>query len=143
MSLKDDLFRLGTGAHRAVFRLSRGRVLGRLGGMPVVLLITTGRKSGKRRSTMLASPVHDDERVVLVASFGGDPRHPAWFLNVRDHPDVEVTMAGRHRRMRARVATEEEKAALWPAIVAAYANYGAYQRKTERDIPVVVLTPAD
>jgi deazaflavin-dependent oxidoreductase (nitroreductase family) len=111
--------------------------------MPVVLLITTGRKSGKRRSTMLASPVHDDERVVLVASFGGDPRHPAWFLNVRDHPDVEVTMAGRHRRMRARVATEEEKAALWPAIVAAYANYGAYQRKTERDIPVVVLTPAD
>ena len=143
MTTKDRMFKVGTGLHQAVFTASKGRIAGRIGGMPVVLLTTTGRRSGKQRSTMLATPVHDDDRVVLVASFGGDPRHPAWFLNLRDHPDVTVTMAGRRRPMRATVATAEEKAALWPAIVAAYPNYDAYRRKTDRDIPVVVLTPSD
>jgi len=109
--------------------------------MPVVMLTTTGRRTGKRRSTMLTSPVSDDGRVVLVASYGGDPRHPAWFLNLREQPDVTLTMAGRERRMHARVASGDEKAALWPAIVAAYRGYGAYQRRTDRDIPVVVLEP--
>jgi len=139
--VKDIVFRGATGAHRFVFRASRGRLLGRAGGMPVVLLTTTGRRTGKKRSTMLTSPVSDDGRVVLVASYGGDARHPAWFLNLRAHPDVTVTMAGAERRMRARVAPEAEKAALWPSIVAAYDGYGAYQRRTDRDIPVVVLEP--
>lgn len=143
MRLKDATFRIVTAVHRAVFRVSRGRVLGRLGGMPVVLLTTTGRRSGKRRATMLTAPVHDEERVVLVASFGGDRRHPAWFLNLRHDPDVELAMGGRPRRMRARVASEAEKAALWPSIVGAYRGYDAYQRRTGRDIPVVVLDPKD
>lgn len=137
--LKDGLFKAGTGVHGAIFRASKGRLLGRVGGMPVVVLSTTGRKSGKPRSTMLASPVHDDDRIVLVASFGGDDRHPAWFLNLRDRPDVSVTMAGRDRPMRARIADDVEKAELWPRIVEAYSGYGAYQRKTEREIPVVIL----
>lgn len=141
--MKDGLFRVVTGAHRAVFRASGGRVLGRAGGMPVVLLTTTGRRSGKRRSTMLTAPVHDEARVVLVASYGGDRRHPAWFLNLRDDPDVELAMAGRERPMRARVASEAEKAALWPSIVAAYGGYDAYQRRAGRDIPVVVLEPRE
>ncbi|HEX9992408.1 MAG TPA: nitroreductase/quinone reductase family protein [Acidimicrobiales bacterium] len=109
--------------------------------MPVVLLETTGRKTGKRRSTMLTAPVVDGDKVVLVASFGGDRRHPAWFLNLREHPDVVVTMEGRTRELRARVATEDEKAELWPRIVAAYRGYAAYQRRTDRDIPVVILEP--
>lgn len=62
--------------------------------MPVVMLTTTGRKSGQKRTTMLTSPVHDGERVVLVASYGGDAKHPAWFLTLRDDPDVEITMQG-------------------------------------------------
>ncbi len=141
MPVKNLVFRVVTGAHRFVFRASAGRLLGKAGGMPVILLTTTGRRTGRKRSTMLTSPVSDDGRVVLVASFGGDPRHPAWFLNLREHPDVTVTMGGRERRMRARVASDTEKAALWPSIVAAYRGYGAYQRRTERAIPVVVLEP--
>ncbi len=139
MRLKDGLFKAGTGVHQAIFRASKGRLLGRAGGMPVVILSTIGRRSGKQRSTMLTSPVHDDDRIVLVASFGGDDRHPAWYLNLRDDPHVTVTMAGRDRPMLARIAGDDEKAELWPGVVEAYSGYDAYQRKTERKIPVVIL----
>jgi deazaflavin-dependent oxidoreductase (nitroreductase family) len=139
--VKDTVARLVTGIHRAVFTASGGRVAGKLMRMPVVMLTTTGRKSGKRRTTMLTSPVQDGGNVVLVASYGGDDRHPTWYLNLRDNPDVEVTMGGRHRRMRARVATPEEKSALWPRIVEVYPDYGNYQKRTTREIPVVILEP--
>jgi len=142
-SLKDMAFKVVTGAHQAIFRVTKGRVLGRAGGMPVLILTTTGRRSGKTRSTMLTSPVHDDGRIVVVASYGGDDRHPAWFLNLRDDPGVVVTMAGRHRTMRARVAADDEKAELWPRVIEAYHGYATYQRNTERDIPVVILEPKD
>jgi deazaflavin-dependent oxidoreductase (nitroreductase family) len=127
--------------HDAVFRCSGGRLLGSFGGMPVLKLTTTGRKSGQRRSTMLTSPVREGDRLVIVASYGGDDRHPAWFLNLRDHPDVEVTTGGKTRPMRARVATADEKAELWPKVVAAYKGYAGYQTKTSRDIPLVILEP--
>lgn len=136
------LFRAVTGAHRAVFRATKGRYLAKIGGMPVLILTTTGRRSGKTRSTMIASPIHDDARVVLVASYGGDDRDPAWFLNLRANPEVSVTMAGHDSRMRARVADDGEKAELWPQIVGAYKGYAGYQKKTKRDIPVVILEPA-
>jgi deazaflavin-dependent oxidoreductase (nitroreductase family) len=139
VGLKDQLFRFGTGVHRAVFRASRGRILGRAGGMPVLILTTTGRRTGRRRQTMLTTPVHDDQRIVLVASYGGDPRHPAWYRNLVDHPEVTVTIGGRERTMRARVAGAEERAELWPQIVGAYRGYDAYRQRTEREIPVVVL----
>ena len=139
---KDLGARLMTGFHEWVFRASDGRLLGRVAGMPVVMLTTTGRKSGKPRTTMLTSPVQEGERVVLVASYGGDDRHPAWFLNLRANPDVEVTMLGRRRAMRARVATAKEKQRLWPSIVQTYRGYEGYQRRTERDIPLVILEPA-
>jgi deazaflavin-dependent oxidoreductase (nitroreductase family) len=124
--------------HRIVLRLSGGRLLGRPFGMPAVELHTVGRKSGTPRSTMLASPVHDDRRVVLVASKGGDDRDPDWYLNAMAHPDVEVTIDGVTRAMRARTASPEERAVLWPQILAAYKGYDGYQRKTERPIPVVI-----
>lgn len=136
---KDAVFRLWTGVHEFAFKASGGRLLNTALGMPVVMLTTTGRKSGKSRTTMLTSPVQEGETIVLVASYGGDPRHPAWFLNLRDNPDVEVNMRGRKRRMRARVASGEEKARLWPDVTKAYRGYGQYQRRTERDIPVVIL----
>jgi deazaflavin-dependent oxidoreductase (nitroreductase family) len=141
VNLKDVGARLVTGLHEAVFRASNGRLANRGFGMPVVMLATTGRKSGKRRTTMLTSPVQDGDRVVLVASYGGDDRHPTWFLNLRDDPAVELTMDGTTRPMRARIASSEEKADLWPRVVAAYKGYGQYQKRTERDIPLVILEP--
>lgn len=139
--VKDVTARLLTTAHERVFTATRGRLLGRLGGMPVVLLATTGRRTGRRRTTMLTAPVVDGDRVVLVASYGGDDRHPTWYLNLLAHPGVEVTMGGARRRMLARVASAEEKAELWPRVVASYRGYAAYQRRTSRDIPLVVLEP--
>jgi deazaflavin-dependent oxidoreductase (nitroreductase family) len=138
---KDRLFRIGTRFHESVFRATNGRVFGKLLGMPVVLLTTTGRKSGQPRTVMLTAPVHDTDWFVIVGSYGGDVKHPAWFLNLRDQPNVEVRVNGAKRLMRARVATSEEKAELWPRVVAAYKPYAGYQRKTERDIPLVILEP--
>lgn len=138
---KDLVFKAVTGVHEAVFRVSKGRLLGRGGGMPVLMLTTTGRKSGRRRTTMLTTPLQDGEKVMLVASKGGDDHHPAWFLNLRDNPHVEVTMDGATRPMTAHVADAVEKSELWPRITADHANYAGYQRKTERHIPVVVLEP--
>jgi deazaflavin-dependent oxidoreductase (nitroreductase family) len=138
---KDIGARLVTGFHEAVFRISKGRIGNRGYGMPVLILTTTGRKSGKKRTTMLTSPVQKGDAVVLVASYGGDDRHPQWFLNLRDNPEVEITMDGRTRAMPARVASPEEKAELWPRVVEAHRGYGQYQGRTDRDIPLIICEP--
>ena len=130
--------------HRGLLRFSGGRLGWRAGGMPVLELTTTGRKSGQPRSVMLTSPVQQGDAIVIVASRGGDDHHPAWFLNLRDHPDVDVAFAGKPKQsMRARVATPEERAELWPRVTAAYRGYGGYQTRTDREIPLVLLEPAD
>jgi deazaflavin-dependent oxidoreductase (nitroreductase family) len=141
MKSKDVFFKLSTGIHRAVFNASKGRIFGKAFGMPVVELVTTGRRSGKERLTMLAVPIVDGDRLVLVASFGGDDRHPAWYLNLRVNPEVRVTIAGSTRTMIARIATEEERAELWPQITSVFEGYARYQERTERPIPVVILEP--
>ena len=79
---------------------------------------------------------------MLVASFGGDDRNPTWLLNLREHPEVEVTMRGRTRKMAARIAEGPERADLWARLTAAHSNYAGYQKKTAREIPVVVLDDA-
>lgn len=140
---KDRAFKAFTSIHRAIFDATDGKYLGYMGGMPALRLTTTGRKSGQPRDTMLTAPIVEPGRVVLVASYGGDDRHPAWFLNLRDDPEVQVAIAGRRGPMRARIASDDEKAELWPRITSAYANYAGYQDKTDRDIPVVILTPTD
>jgi deazaflavin-dependent oxidoreductase (nitroreductase family) len=141
VTVKDTGARLITGFHHALLRVTGGPVGRSLAGMPVVVLHTTGRRSGEPRRTMLTAPVVDGDTVVLVASYGGDDRHPAWYLNLTANPDVEVELHGATRPMRARTATAEEKAAYWPRITKAYRGYAAYQRRTDRDIPVVLLTP--
>jgi deazaflavin-dependent oxidoreductase (nitroreductase family) len=128
-------------AHRAVLTLSRGRIGWSVGSLAAVELHTIGRSTGKRRSTMLTSPVHDNKRYVLIASKGGADRNPQWYQNLVAHPDVELTIRGRTVPMRARTASAEEKARLWPEIIAAYRGYEQYQRKTRRDIPVVICEP--
>jgi deazaflavin-dependent oxidoreductase (nitroreductase family) len=141
MKPKDAFYKAGTGIHRAVFTISKGRIFGKAFGMPLVELVTTGRRSGKERSTMLAVPIIDADRLVLVASFGGDDRHPAWYLNLQANPEVRATIAGTTRTMIARTATEEERVELWPQITSRYQGYARYQERTERPIPVVILEP--
>jgi deazaflavin-dependent oxidoreductase (nitroreductase family) len=140
-SRKDLIFKVFTEAHRAVYDLSKGKLGGKVAGMPVLKLTTVGRKSGDRRTTMLTSPLLEDDDVILIASFGGDDRNPAWYLNLVADPDVEIEIDGSKRLMRARVADGAERTRLWDAATAAHENYADYQRKTDREIPVVVLSP--
>jgi len=146
VALKDTLTDIGMKGmnlgHRVILKVSGGRVLKSAFGMPTVELHTIGRKTGQRRSTLLTSPVHSDDRVVLVASKGGDDRNPLWYENLRANPDVEITIEGETRAMRARTATADEKAELWPQITKAYKGYAGYQKRTEREIPVVICEPA-
>ncbi|MFN8019679.1 MAG: nitroreductase/quinone reductase family protein [Acidimicrobiales bacterium] len=129
-------------AHRIVLKLSFGKVGWSASGMKVLELTTTGRKSGQPRSVMLTSPHQDGDTVVIVASRGGDDHHPAWFLNLQADPDVQVALAGAPAAPYvAHVATSEERAELWPTITAKHDNYAGYQSKTEREIPLVLLTP--
>lgn len=130
-------------AHRLLLKVSGGRVGYDAMGMPVLELTTIGRRSGEPRSVMLTAPLEHDGHLVVVASRGGDDRHPAWFLNLRDHPAVTVSVrGGPPTPMTARVATSEERARMWPQIAEKYSNYAGYQRRTEREIPLVVLEAA-
>jgi deazaflavin-dependent oxidoreductase (nitroreductase family) len=135
---------LMNGVHRGVIKLSGGRLGWHAMGMPALELTTTGRKSGQPRTVMLTSPVQEGDAIAIVASRGGDDQHPAWFLNLREHPEVTVAYAGKPKvAMRARVANPDERASLWPRITAAYSGYAAYQKKTEREIPLVLLEPVE
>jgi deazaflavin-dependent oxidoreductase (nitroreductase family) len=141
MKPKHAFYKVGTSFHRMIFNVSKGRIFGYVFGMPIVELVTTGRRSGKERSTMLAIPIVDGDRLVLVASFGGDDRHPAWYLNLQANPEVRVTTADSTRTMIARISTEEERAELWPRITSVFEGYARYQERTERPIPIIILEP--
>jgi deazaflavin-dependent oxidoreductase (nitroreductase family) len=140
-ALKDLGFKYVPMMHRALIAVSGGRLLNTVGRMPIVELHTVGRKTGKARVTTLSAPIISDDRIVVVASKGGDDRNPTWLLNLQANPDVEISVAGERRALRARVASPEEKAELWPQIVASYKGYANYQKRTQRDIPVVVCEP--
>ncbi|ANY05458.1 nitroreductase/quinone reductase family protein [Pseudonocardia sp. HH130630-07] len=143
MNPPDFALKAMNAAHRLVIRLTGGKVGYSAGGMPVVELTTTGRRSGEPRTVLLTAPVHGDGSYVVVASRGGDDRHPAWFLNLRADPDVRVAVGGGPAvPMRARIADPDERARLWPQITGRYRNYAGYQRSTEREIPLVHLEPA-
>ncbi|HET9770467.1 MAG TPA: nitroreductase family deazaflavin-dependent oxidoreductase [Acidimicrobiia bacterium] len=138
---KDAVFRFVTAIHREIYRRTDGRLTAKAGRVQMLLLTTTGRRTGKPRTTPLFY-MPDGDRLVLVASYGGDDRDPQWFKNLTAHPDVTVQIGGETRSMRAAVASAEEKARLWPRAVELYGGYDNYQRRTERDIPLVVLTPS-
>ncbi|MBI3744229.1 MAG: nitroreductase family deazaflavin-dependent oxidoreductase [Chloroflexi bacterium] len=133
-------FKAMTVVNNAVYRATGGRVGGKFGTLPVVLVTVTGRKTGKRRTLPLGY-LADGDRYVLVASKGGAPAHPDWFLNMMAKPEVIVRHGRRDQAMVARQASLEEKASLWPRLLKIYPPYQDYQKKTSRDIPVVILEP--
>jgi deazaflavin-dependent oxidoreductase (nitroreductase family) len=138
----DAVLKLMNRTHRVLIAASGGRVGRSFSGMPVVELTTTGRKSGHLRSTMLTSPYQEADRTYIVASRGGDDHNPAWFLNLRDNPEVTVSIqGGPAQKMRAEVADPDERTRVWPLITSKHSNYANYQKKTRREIPLVVLTP--
>jgi deazaflavin-dependent oxidoreductase (nitroreductase family) len=107
-------------------------------GTQTLLLTTTGRKSGEERTTPLIYAPHGDD-YVIVASKGGAPEPPAWYLNLSAEPQIEVQVKGDVFKAHARTASAEEKAELWPIMVAEWPSYDEYQAKTDREIPVVVI----
>ena len=111
---------------------------GRLAGMPVLLLTTRGRTTGRPRTVPLTW-FCDGDAIVLVASYGGDERHPGWYRNLCADPRVEVVQGHTRRTLTARTATPAEHDRLWPTIVATYPGYARYQSRTTRPIPLVVL----
>ena len=124
---KDAVVRFWSSLHAATYRVTEGRVLNRVLGMRVVQLTTTGRRTGASRSTMLTAPIVEPERIVLVASNGGDDRDPHWYGNVLACPDVAVTLEGTTSAMRARVATSSERTDLWRRIRSVTPTYDLYQ----------------
>ena len=139
MKLRPAAIRAMGRSHRVLYRLSRGRLLGRVAGMPVLLLTTTGRRSGRARTTPLTYFELGDD-LVVVASNGGEDSAPSWWRNLCDEPRASVTRGTRTEPVVARPATVEERAQLWPLITATHAGYAEYARRTTRPIPVVVLS---
>ena len=134
--------KLGSGAHAGVYRATGGKLFGRMGKSPILLLNTVGRKTGRKRTTPLLY-VMDGEDFVIIASKGGAATHPAWYLNLRANPDATVEIGDREAQVEAGVADPEEKARLWQKMVEMYPTYDDYQRKTEREIPLLVLRPVE
>ena len=132
--------RAATKLHALVYRATKGKVGGQLVGSPVLLLTTTGRKSGKEHTVPLLY-LADGEDLVVVGSNGGTDTHPAWWLNLRATPEARVEIGDRKLRVWAEKADPEEKERLWPRLVAMYPTYQDYQRRTDREIPVVLLKP--
>jgi deazaflavin-dependent oxidoreductase (nitroreductase family) len=132
------MMRMISGTHEFWYRLSGGLIGGRVGGLPILLLTTTGRKSGKKR-TMPLVYLQDGDDIVIIASNGGSDRHPAWWLNLKDKPEAEVQVGRDAKSVTAEKATGEERDRLWRQVVEMYKGYDEYRQMTEREIPVVIL----
>jgi deazaflavin-dependent oxidoreductase (nitroreductase family) len=126
--------------HRLLYRLSGGRIGGRLWDLPVVLLTTTGRQSGKKRTVPLCS-LRDGDNVVVIASYGGLDQPPAWWLNLEANPEAELLTGHTRRAVTARNAAGDERTRLWAELTARAPGYLEYERRTTREIPVVILRP--
>jgi deazaflavin-dependent oxidoreductase (nitroreductase family) len=134
------LMKLLQRANTVVYRWSGGKLGGSIRGAPVLLLTVTGRKSGKPITTPLIY-LRDGSDYALVASKGGWPRHPLWYLNLQANPDAAIEVGREKLRATARTANADERARLWPRLVAIYGDYANYQSWTDREIPVVILSP--
>jgi len=138
--LRRFLIRVLSRAHGSVYRASGGHLLGHLAGMPVLLLTTTGRRSGRRRTVALTYFRHAAD-LVVIGSFGGSDLPPAWWLNLQHDSRASVLIGGTTSEVTARAATAAEHDRLWPVVTATHPGYARYQERTARLIPIVMLTP--
>lgn len=141
MPVSRSLIKYGSQVHQFWYTVTGGIFGSHVSGAPVLLLTTTGRKSGRSRTAPLTF-LQDGENKVIVGSNGGNDQHPAWYLNLRANPDAEVRVGRERHRVRAEVADDTERARLWPLVVQMYHGYDEYQKETKRKIPVVILKPA-
>ncbi len=128
-------------ANVGLYRLSGGRLGGRIKGAPVLLLHHVGRKTGRSR-TMPVLYLRNGDDLVIVASRGGSDAMPAWRLNLDADPRTTVEVGRDRREVVAREASADEKAQLWPRLVDMFPDYAVYQSRTERQIPVIILSPS-
>ncbi len=140
MPMNPSLIKLLSAIHLFWYRLTGGLFGGTVAGAPILLLTTTGRKSGKRRTAPLIY-LEDGANMVVVASNGGNDRHPVWWLNLEKNPEAEVQIGNTSKRVRAEKADTEERGRLWPLVVGMYGGYQKYQNETQREIPLVILRP--
>jgi deazaflavin-dependent oxidoreductase (nitroreductase family) len=136
-----SVIRFFTALNVLLYRVSGGRLMNRLEGAPICLVTMTGRKSGKRKTIALMYTPHGED-VLLVASLGGAPQHPAWYYNLKAQPQVQIQAGSVRRKMLAREASPAEKKILWPVVVANYRSFADYQQRTTREIPLFVCSPA-
>ncbi|MDJ0924443.1 MAG: nitroreductase family deazaflavin-dependent oxidoreductase [Acidimicrobiia bacterium] len=139
--MRDGTAKKLSAIHTAMYRATRGRIGRRLVNNDMLLLSTVGRKSGKAHTVPLLY-VRDERDLVVIASWGGRDRHPDWYLNLLATPKAEAQVVRDRFPVRARTANPEERQRLWPAVVAAYDGYTTYQSRTDREIPVVLLSPS-
>ena len=130
--------RVFVGAHRRILAASGGRILGRLGGHPLIILTTTGRKTGQPRSTPVIG-IPDGPNWLVVASNGGAASQPLWVRNIAACPEVTVRRGKRTAAFRARILPDSERASRWPSLSGAYPAYDKMQAKTDRQLPVIAL----
>ncbi|HTA16042.1 MAG TPA: nitroreductase family deazaflavin-dependent oxidoreductase [Solirubrobacteraceae bacterium] len=129
------------GGHAQVYRATNGLIGHRVPGLPEMLLLDhVGAKSGQRRTTPLVF-ARDGQNVILIASKGGFPKNPAWFYNLSANPDTTIQIGSKRMSVHARVAKPEERERLWKRAVDVYGGYEDYRRRTEREIPLIVLEP--
>ena len=138
MAMPDRLLTAMGKLNVPLYRLSRGRLMGKIGTAPVLLLTSTGRRSGQQRTAPVLYLV-DEQRLVVVGSNAGNERAPAWSFNLKANPDAEVEIRGVRRSVRARVAEGEERAELWKKVNELYEGFDSYDARTSRDIAVFVL----
>lgn len=140
MAIPAWALRAGGKLNVPVYRATRGRLFGRIGRAPVLLLTTTGRRSGMPRTAPVLY-LADGERFVVIGSNAGNERTPAWALNLQADPNVEVQVGSRRQKMRARVTEGEERRELWGRMNDQYGGFDDYRGRTARDIPLFVLDP--
>ena len=139
MHARRTAIKLASRLHKAIYRATGGRVLGRVANMPVLLLTTTGRRSGRQRTTPLTY-LEDGGHLVVVGSNGGEDTPPSWWLNLVTQPEAAITIGTAEQPVRARPVTADEHARLWPVITGVNPGYARYARRTRRPIPLVLLT---
>ena len=125
-----------------LYNVSGGRIGGKMGKVPVLLLTTTGRKTGKKRTLPLVY-IMDGSAYVITASAGGADKNPGWFFNIRSNPQATIQVKDKHIKVMAEIAGQEKKSELWARLVAVAPNFAGYQKRTSREIPMVILHPVE